>query len=446
MLLKLHRKITLLSIKGLIMCVGILIYSSSIASTEVCEKIVFVIQHNEPFSMRWEDFEKEKNMKFILLTTSNMSHISAAGTVFSRVYKISDLNVANIKEICEKEAILAKVSLKDCYFTTQDEYALEVCAELRKEYGSYGDFPDAILPYRDKMDAKKKLKGSDVPLPKHMKMDFIAYKRDPNAYIRLVESVIGYPAFIKPTNEARCKNVYSVKSRPELENVLSHLEEGDYEIDEFIEGDLYTAVFFIKDSQINFIGAHRFLYPCFEFMNSKKTLGGYTLPEEDPDSQELNKLTFSLLKIFPLSDGVGHIEFMKSKKDNRFLFIECAARQPGGYISALFEKRFGYNLGNLHYSLQSQLPFKTDFLPRYFAAWYWPNKPVGVIKSVNEPFVASQYEISWRVHEQENVKGSQFLGDSTYRLLLWNKEIDSLKNDLKRLEENDTTYQLIGAK
>lgn len=419
-----------------------LTYTSASINKTTANKIVFVIQHNEPFSLKWELFKKKASDKFILITASNVSNISVSGTIFSKIFKLNTFEKSNIQAVCEQEAREYNCSLSECIFTTQDEYSIGLCAELREDYGAYGDRPDAILPYRDKLVAKERLSGSKIKLPKHMKLCLHTFAIHKERYLDTVERAVGYPAFIKPTNEARCKNVFRINSRLELLRCLNSLgTKGEYEIEEFIEGDLYTSVFFVRDSQFNYIGAHKFLFPCFEFMNSQKPLGGYTLTKDDPDSKELQALASEVSKCLPLSNGVAHIEFMKRKGTNEFIFIECAARQPGGFISDIFEKKYGYNLGNLHYSLQSRANFDYDKnTALYYAAWYWPNKLKGVVQALNSPSIKSQYEIQWRTYPSQKLDGSDYLGDSPYRLIFWNKSLDELKEDINSLMQNDTSY------
>lgn len=419
------------------------IFSSSCAFAIQKKHIGFIIQKNENFSMKWDNFDKPEDYVLVLITSSNVNKIKDSGTVFDYVISQSDFDEESIDKICQEISKKEGIPLQSSYFVTQDEYALEICAFLREKYKASGDRIEVLTPYRNKFLAKEMLKNSGVKLPKYIKFDYRKYTNERALYIQEIVKNLGFPMFAKPIDEARCKDVNKIENLKDLEKWAENVTpQAKFEIDEFLNGDLYTAMMVIKDGKIALFGAHKFLYPCFEFLNQKKPLGGYTLPNQDPDTIALKALANKILKLFPLSDGVAHVEFMKRNDTGEFVFIEAAARQPGGYISDLFEKRLGMNLGVLHYSLQMKINVNLKPRYRYFVAWYWPNKPHGQITLLTDPVINSQYEVNYRVYPGEKVNGSEFLGDSPYRLLLWNKSLDKLKNDLKILENKEQLYKL----
>ena len=86
--------------------------------------------------------------------------------------------------------------------------------------------------------------------------------------------------------------------------------------------------------------------------------------------------------------------------------------------------------------LQLGLPVQIQEQNHLFAAWYWPHKPIGTVQELYLPKIKSKYKAEWRVEPKASYQGSQFLGDSSVRLLLWNADYEDLMKDLEHLENN----------
>jgi hypothetical protein len=398
------------------------------------ERIGIVLQKNEFFSLDWENFKVPADMRLYLITSSNNNNIDPHSTNFHSVIKINDFTQEVIDAEIEKIALDNKLTTKDVLLVTHDEYALDLAANLRVKYGIYGSRPEQVAPYRDKALAKSILKSTSVHTPCYISYNPAQFKLDPQAYVSRIQKALGYPMFAKPIDEARCADVAKITTPEELMAWALKHDAANFEIEEFVNGDLYTSICIVKDGQIVHHGAHKFLYPCFEFMNSKKPLGGISLPNNHPDVIELKGISEVILGKFPIADAVIHIEMMKNKA-GEFVFIEAAARQPGGYISDLYYKKSDIHLGKTNFMLQLQLPVNVQEANHMFAAWYWPHKPTGKVKELHLPQMRSKFKPEWRVEKDGAYEGSQFLGDSALRLLVWNADYDELLQDMDYLEK-----------
>jgi len=69
-----------------------------------------------------------------------------------------------------------------------------------------------------------------------------------------------------------------------------------------------------------------------------------TLPHDSKDSQTLRKLNSEVIRTLGLVRGVTHAEYIKAHADERFYFLEIAARVGGAHISDLVEASTGLNL------------------------------------------------------------------------------------------------------
>lgn len=81
------------------------------------------------------------------------------------------------------------------------------------------------------------------------------------------------------------------------------------------------------------------------------------------------------------------------------------------------------------------LPIILEEQDLYYAGWYWPHKPKGIVKNRVLPKVQSKFKYEWRVEEGKAYSGSEFLGDSAIRLLLWSPDLEELTKDMNYLEK-----------
>ncbi len=68
------------------------------------------------------------------------------------------------------------------------------------------------------------------------------------------------------------------------------------------------------------------------------------MPRDTAETLVLKEINQKLVSGLGLVRGVTHAEFLKAHADNRFYFIEVAARVGGAYISDVVEAATGINL------------------------------------------------------------------------------------------------------
>ena len=113
-----------------------------------------------------------------------------------------------------------------------------------------------------------------------------------------------------------------------------------YEIDEFIEGELLHGDSIIVDGKPRFTFANRYLHPNAD-ARSGKPLATMTMSKEDKDYAGLMKFVEGTLKVFQhIPDGFTHMEVFLNKK-GEYIFLEVAARPPGAKAPEVFKVRTG---------------------------------------------------------------------------------------------------------
>jgi biotin carboxylase len=93
-----------------------------------------------------------------------------------------------------------------------------------------------------------------------------------------------------------------------------------------------------------FAEAHSYGSPPLDVSHEGGVFTTRTLPRDTTETQALKEMHAKLVGGLGLVRGVTHAEFLKAHADNRFYFIEIAARVGGAYISDVVEAATGINL------------------------------------------------------------------------------------------------------
>ena len=396
--------------------------------------MIYILQKDELFRLDWNRFQTSPSIKFVLISSSNINECSSENTPFLEVLKVENLNFDNIVNVVEKHSIRYNFDLKDSRFISNDEYGIEIAGRLREYFQCYGAKPDDLLPFRNKHIAKDRLASSGVSLP-----NFKAFKPSETQSSEVLNQ-LGLPIFVKPVDEARCKDVAKIATQEELNSWWQEHETRDSEFiaETYLDGSLYTGVGIVVSGELVAFGGHKFLHPCFNSMAQSLPLGGRSLHEEDEEYTKLLDSTRKTLLTLAKDDGVYHVEFIEHFGE--LMFIEAAARTPGGYISDVISPGMGLHLAEVHFLLgmgQTWQPKSWQTISKgKFAAWFWPPKGSGRVQSLLEPNIKSFFHSFWRVQPGETLTGPHYLGDSSVRLLLHNDRLEHLQEDLQYLEQS----------
>jgi biotin carboxylase len=68
------------------------------------------------------------------------------------------------------------------------------------------------------------------------------------------------------------------------------------------------------------------------------------LPRSSETERQLHQLNEKVLRTFGLQNGVSHTEFIRSREDGTFYFLETSARVGGANIADLIEAGTGMNM------------------------------------------------------------------------------------------------------
>jgi biotin carboxylase len=219
-----------------------------------------------------------------------------------------------------------------------DEFDLENAALLREHMRLPGMGETATRFFRDKLAMRVQARAAGVAVPE---FTGVFNYDDVRAYMAAVPG----PWLLKPRTNASAIGIKPIPSAEELWPVLDQL--GDlqthYVLERFVAGEVYHVEGVSWRGEILFAAPHKYGHPPMQTMHKG---GVFTTRSLDPHSDEAKGLLAihaATLKALGMYSGVTHTEFIRSKADGRYYFLETAARVGGAYIAELVEAAKGVN-------------------------------------------------------------------------------------------------------
>jgi biotin carboxylase len=222
------------------------------------------------------------------------------------------------------------------------ERILLLAAGLREELGIPGASIADVLPFRDKLVMKQRLREHGIRVPEFAPFSEIAAAALLRSHPRLVA---------KPRLGAGAIDIFVLGSWADItafaDSHVSRLEE--FEVEEFIAGQLCHVDSVVQDARVVAAVASRYVddTTSYQHLAPCRDVGIPAGPELD-DLLEFNR---RVLACFPGFTGVTHHEMFVTASG--ICFCEIAARAGGGGVIATFLSRTGINLDEA--AVQAQL-------------------------------------------------------------------------------------------
>ena len=220
-----------------------------------------------------------------------------------------------------------------------DEFDLENVAALREHLRLPGMGQTTMRYFRDKLAMRAQARETGVLVPEFV---HVLNHEDINEFMARVPG----PWLLKPRSQASGIGMKKINAAEELWPWLEQL--GDQQshnlLEQFIPGQVYHVDGIVSDSQVLFAEAHAYGAPPLDVSHQGGVFTTRTLPRASAEALVLKEIHQKLVSGLRLVRGVTHAEFLKSHADNRFYFIEIAARVGGAYISNVVETASGVNL------------------------------------------------------------------------------------------------------
>lgn len=220
-----------------------------------------------------------------------------------------------------------------------DDFDVERAAALREHFRLDGMGQTTVRFFRDKLAMRAKAASAQIRGPAFSSL-FNNQKIN-----QFLDQHPG-PWIIKPRSEASAAGLKKVNTLEEAWNHINFLgdKRHQYLIECFIEGDVYHVDALFDHKNILFVQCSKYLNPPFQVAHGGGIFESMTLDEQDPDHKKLQELTQNLMWAFGMNYSATHSEFLKSKKDGKFYFVETSSRVGGAHLSEMVEFATGINL------------------------------------------------------------------------------------------------------
>ncbi|MEU3660330.1 ATP-grasp domain-containing protein [Streptomyces sp. NPDC032940] len=230
------------------------------------------------------------------------------------------------------------------------ERAVLFAAELRTRYGLDGIDFETANRFRDKVAMKRAVLAADaarVPdfAPLDGPEDLAALDQSPGKWV--IKSRWGLGA----------SEVHVVDSLDAARRVCDRMDLGasQYEIERFVEGDIYHCDAVVQDGEVVFVNVGEYTHNPADYAPGTP-FGTVTVLDGDLYRRIL-ALNVRVLRALGLKDGVTHLELFHTPDDD-LVFCEVAGRPPGGIIPPVIEAQFGINM--VEASLRQQAGLAPD--------------------------------------------------------------------------------------
>jgi len=335
--------------------------------------------------------------------------------------------------------IISKYKCAKLKLVTADESCILPVAQIRKSFRLQGEHPKEVIKFIDKTEMKASLENTNIRRPLYTLYNKDMYSKEKHGYLDKISKSISFPIFAKPVDKFGGIGCKKIDSRQEFiqwaDTTFTNKE--TYEIDEFIEGELFHIDSLVKDSKTIYTAICQYTTPIYFFAKGVP-FGSKLLPKTHPHWQKLNEFNENVIQNMKMPNGATHLEVFVTPK-SEIIFLEIGARPLGSLIPQIYKKNLNIDFYLHHFKLRLNQKTKIEeslSSERY----YWlifPNK-TGVVKKLNKPDIKSPHELTWSVKEGGKTTKSKDYSTSGHnysvKIILRNTDIEQLDKDYEKLK------------
>jgi biotin carboxylase len=279
---------------------------------------------------------KHQGCRVILLTHDRLSDRPWPHESIDEFFPVP--NLSDRQSVINTVAYLARTRDID-RIVPLDDYDVDMAASLREHLRVPGMGDTTARYFRDKLAMRVQARDRYIPVP-----PFVPILN----HARIAEFMESFPPpwVLKPRSEASAAGIRRIYNAEELWPQLDALgdRQSYFVLEKYILGDVYHVDSVVYERDILFAEAHRYGSPPLNVAHDGGIFTSMTLPRDSPDVQTMLSLHADVLRALNFVRGVTHTEFIKSREDGRFYFLETAARVGGAYLMQLIEASTGLNL------------------------------------------------------------------------------------------------------
>ncbi|MBT2619203.1 ATP-grasp domain-containing protein [Chryseobacterium sp. ISL-6] len=286
------------------------------------------------------DEMKRLGNKIILITSENIKEKNWPWHAIDEVYYMPELkpSVWNLDHLVQGFSHLMQTRKIDAVVAL-DDYDVEKAALIRETFRIPGMGQTTHRYFRDKLAMRQKAKDSDINVPEFTPV----FNNDEiNTFIGKVPA----PWVLKPRSEASASGIKKITTKDQLWEALDSLGEERhlFLLESFKPGDVYHVDSLTFNKEIVFTSASKYLAPPMQVSHEGGVFRTKTLGKDSDEFKSLEEVNAKVLLNFGLLNGATHTEFIRSKDDGKWYFLETSSRVGGAHIPDLVEASSNINI------------------------------------------------------------------------------------------------------
>lgn len=283
---------------------------------------------------------KELGNRVILITSENLKEKNWPWQAIDEVYYMSEIepSVWNLEHLVQGFSYLNKIHQIDAVIAL-DDYDVEKAALVRETFRIPGMGQTTHRYFRDKLAMRQMAKDSGIDAP-----EFTAIFND--QAVNDFADRVSAPWVLKPRSEASATGIIKIKTKDELWAAIHNLGEERHKflLESFKPGDVFHVDSLVYKKEIVFCSASQYLSTPMEVSHEGGVFRTKTLGRYSEEFKALEKANQKVLQSFGLVNGATHTEFIRSKENGKWYFLETSSRVGGAHIPDLVEASSGINL------------------------------------------------------------------------------------------------------
>ncbi len=219
-----------------------------------------------------------------------------------------------------------------------DEFDLEAAALVREDLRLPGMGQTTTRHFRDKLAMRIAAQRAGFAVP-----DFVSALNQER--LRTFMATVPGPWLLKPRTSASAIGIRAVQTPADVWRNLDDLgeEAADFLLERYVEGDVFHVDSITWDGQVRVQAVHQYGAPPMTLMQKGGVFTTRTVPRTGTAARTLRALDAALVPALGMECGVTHSEWIFSAVEDRFFFLEMAARVGGAFIAELIEFSSGLN-------------------------------------------------------------------------------------------------------
>lgn len=211
---------------------------------------------------------------------------------------------------------------------SNNEYWLELDAQLREQFNVFGNKTDDLRKVKYKSEMKKLFKKATVPV---VEGRVVKTKKDLSQAIK----ELGLPVIAKPDNGVGSAATFKLSSEKDVRHFEEEWGEAQvYFLEPFIDGGVLCTYDGLVDQEGKIVFQTSFTYnvPTLELVSGQLDMAYVIQKEIDPKLETYGK---AIVNAFGMKERFFHIEFFKLENGD-FLALEYNNRLAGGYTIDMY--------------------------------------------------------------------------------------------------------------